>query len=296
MQTPSRTFSLVTALAAVLVACGGEGTSTASYPYPPTGTVRRATTLGYGQIQDDPSLPGGCGLVDNRWNQVHAASGPNAERVFVEDLAGGTPAFGWQWVWPTGADVVTYPEVVCGNKPWDMGAGGEFQLTDPHVFQPARTALSADYHLAFRSTGTHNIAFSIWAVRDWAHPLDTLADEIMIWVDNKGMRPSGSRVGTVQSGATTFDVWLNPGQTDHSGGSSATWTYVAFVAQEPVLDGPLDFTPLFDYLTTHDLPGAAGTPILHPDTWVGSVELGTEIVGGGGLMEISGFSISRADR
>jgi hypothetical protein len=119
----------------------------------------------------------------------------------------------------------------------------------------------------------------------------------MIWVDDHGLSPAGSHVGTATSGDTTFEVFVNPSQTDHSGSSSATWTYVAFVATGPVLTGPLDLTPLIDYLRTHDVTGAVGQPAILPaSAWIGSLELGTEIVGGAGLVEVTGFSVDRGDR
>jgi hypothetical protein len=279
-----------TALAVALtttLSCAATSSRPASYPYPPHGTVTRASSTPWEWIRDHASLPAVCGVQDNRWNQVHAAPGPSAQRVFVEDL-GGTPAFGWQWVWPTGYDVVTYPEVICGTKPWDMGSDA-YTLGGAFPFQPASQALAVEYDLALQSTGVHNVAFSLWAVSDTDHPLETLTDEIMIWVDNRGMTPAGAPAGTARAGAAIFDVWVNPGQTDHSGGSTATWTYVAFVAREPMLAGSLDLTPLLDHLREHDVPGHAGQRILPAGAWIGSLELGTEVVGGGGLVEVTGF-------
>jgi hypothetical protein len=289
-----RLLRILSALASIALAACGGGSSTPNYPYPPRGAVTRATALPWEWLRDDPSLPASCGLQDNRWNQVHAAAGPSAQRMFVEDLSG-TPAFGWQWLWPIGLDVVTYPELICGTKPWDMGSAG-YTLGGTFPFDPATHTLSVGYDLDLESTGVHNVAFSLWAVSDTSRPLATLTDEIMIWVDNHDMTPAGSPVGTVASGSTTFDVWVNPDQYDHSGGSSATWTYVAFVSQGAALTGPLDLTPLLDWLRAHDVPGAPGTRLLSADAWIGSLELGTEIIGGGGLVEVTGFSVERGDR
>ncbi len=295
MRAHLPSIALATSVASALAACGG-GSPSVSYPYAPAGTVSRATSIPWEWLRDDPSLPAACGVQDNRWNEIHAPAGPRAERAFVEDV-GGTPAFGWQWVWPVGGyNVVTYPEVVCGTKAWDMGEGG-YTLGGDFPFQPSARALTVDYRMSLRSTGTHNVAFSLWAVSDTAHPLDTITNEIMIWVYNRGQAPAGALQGSVQSGATTFDVWVNPDQTDASGGSSAHWCYVAFVARKPLLTGPLDLSPLLDWLETHDLPGGApGQRILPAGAWVGSLELGPEIVGGGGLVEVTGFDYALTDR
>jgi len=296
MRTPLVALLALAALpAALLVACGSDGSSSPpSYPYPPGGTVSRASELPWDWIRDDPSLPAVCGVQDNRWNQVHAPAGPSAQRVFVESIDG-TPAFGWQWLWPMGYQVVTYPEVICGTKPWDMGEDA-YTLGGTFPFQAGAHTLAVDYDLALRSTGVHNVAFSLWAVSDTDHPLDTMTNEIMIWVDNQGMTPAGSHQGSVISGGTTFDVWVNPGHTDASGGSAAVWTYAALVARTPLRAGPLDLTPLLDWLAAHDIPGSPGAPILPAGAWIGDLELGTEIVHGGGLAEVTGFSLTVGDR
>lgn len=292
MPRPRTTLALP--LLATLAACGGGGAPTPSYPYPPHGTVSRASTLPWEVLRDHPSLPAACGVQDNRWNEVHAAAGARAQRVLVEDL-GGTPAFGWQWRWPQGYDVVTYPEVICGTKPWDMGPD-PYTTGEDFPFQPDARGLTVDYDLTLEATGVFNVAFSLWAVSDRDHPYDTMTNEIMIWIDDHGMTPAGEPQGTAQSGDGTFDVWVKPGHTDASGGSTAVWTYTAFVARTPLRSGPLDLTPLLDHLRTSELPGSPGQPILPAGAWIGSLELGTEIVGGGGLVEVTGFGYDLPER
>jgi hypothetical protein len=173
--------------------------------------------------------------------------------------------------------------------------GGDFP------FQPGERTLTVDYDLALQWSGVANVAFSLWTVSDTDHPLDTITNEIMIWVDNEGLIPAGDRFGEVASGDTTFDVYLHFGHTDASGSSDAVWAYTAFVARAPLRSGPLDLTPLLDYLATNnvptnDAPGSPGSPILPAGAWVGALELGTEIVHGGGLMEITGLSLQFGER
>ena len=62
------------------------------------------------------------------------------------------------------------------------------------------------------------------------------------------------------------------------------------MAREPRLRGPLDLGPLLDWLHSHDVPGRPGQHILADGAWIGDVELGTEIVGGAGVVEVTGFS------
>ncbi len=282
------------AMMAVTCARASSGGTPKTDPYAPHGRIEQATTEAWQLIRNHPSLPDGCAVQDNRWNEVHASAGTHSQRVFVEDLDG-RKAFGWQWRWPTSVDVVTYPELICGTKPWDLG-NGAWSMGGALPFQPKTHALAVNYHLASESTGTHNLVFSLWAVNDPGAPLASLADEIMVWIDDVGMTPAGSRQGTVQSGGTTFDIWVNPAQHDNSGGTTATWVYAAFLARPPRVTGPLDFTPLLDWLRDHDVPGSRGQRILPDGAWIGSVELGTEIVGGAGVVEVTGFDYQVSPR
>jgi len=283
---------LWTAGAMVLSLAGCSGGGGVTYPYPPRGSVSRTVSGAFEWLRDDPSLPAACGLQDNRWNARHAAQGPAGEQVFVEDLDS-TPAFGWQWLWPDGNDVVTYPEVICGTKPWDMGSAG-YTGGGALPFTAGAATLAVDYDVTLESRGIHTLSFSLWTVTDTAHPLATIANEIMIWIDAVNMAPTSvAPQGSVEAGGTTFDAYIWPDQYDHSGGSDARWTYTALVAREPVQHGPLDLAPLLHYLRTHDVNGGTeGAPVLAEDASIASLELGTEIVGGAGVVEVTGFDFT----
>jgi len=47
-----------------------------------------------------------------------AARGAGFQRVYTSEVEG-RPAFGWVWRWRSSGMVVAYPEILCGEKPWN---------------------------------------------------------------------------------------------------------------------------------------------------------------------------------
>jgi len=105
----------------------------------------------------------------------------------------------------------------------------------------------------------------------------------MIWIANGGQRPSGIRRGSVEVNGVVFDTYINARQHDASGASPNEWTYVAFVARTPVLQGPLDITRFLDTLVP--------LGIVTPKMWITDVELGNEVADGAGIAEVEDFSL-----
>jgi len=144
--------------------------------------------------------------------------------------------------------------------------------------------ITADFDVSLRASGTYNMAFSLWAVTDPSAPKETISHEIMIWNVNSGMTPAGSLEETVVVDGVNYKMYARIGHGDASGSSAHTWTYVAFVAERPVLKGPLDIGAFIDHLVKKG--------ILIKKNYITSVELGNEVVNGSGCAEISGYSIT----
>jgi hypothetical protein len=220
-----------------------------------------------------------CTLANNVWNK--SAAGRNLEQeVFVEDLDG-QRTLGWRWrspwqVWPA---IAAYPEMICGNKPWDE----PFGAYDGLPFHPGDKRLTANYSIRLQATGTYNMAFELWGVSALPGSPNNIRTEIMIWIANSGQRPSGIRRASVEVGGVVYDTYINPHQHDASGANPNEWTYVAFVARTPVLQGPLNISAFLDTL--------GPLKILTPDLWITDVELGNEVTEGTGIAEVQGFGL-----
>jgi hypothetical protein len=234
----------------------------------------------WGIITDD-RLPKGYRVINNVWNKQAAAPGPSYQKIFLEDIEGKIVC-GWKWQWPMSRDVIAYPEMVYGVKPWDQGdtpyaSGGELP------FQAGTKSITVNFNIGLQAVGSYNTAFSLWAISDCNNPRVSITHEIMIWIANHRNEPAGLKRGSLQTNGIMFDLYVNPGQNDHTGYYSNSWTYVAFVAREPVLNSSLDLGAFITHLLNKG--------ILTTDNYITSIELGNEIVGGVGLAEINDYSI-----
>jgi hypothetical protein len=285
MRLWTAAFSLLVIIG--LAGCGsfaGAGqTDSSGRAYQALGTITASATADWASIDT-----GGMRLTNNVWNKVHASLGPSFQEIFTEDIAG-EAAFGWDWEWPMSGDVVSYPEIVYGTKPWDMGSAA-YPTGQALPFQAGSKSIDATFDIRSQFAGAYDMAFSLWAVHDPAHPKDTISHEIMIWNDNEGGTPAGNYHDSLTVDGRDFGVYLNEDQHDNSGSTNATWTYVAFapqqsqrVAQQPLLSGHLSLSAFVDYLV--------GQNIMTTNDYITSVELGNEVLGGTGMIEVRGYSI-----
>jgi Glycosyl hydrolase family 12. len=234
----------------------------------------------YGKITDNGLLPD-YSILNNVWNKVHAAPGPYEEKIFLKN-DNGQVTFGWKWQWPMSKDVVAYPEIIYGIKPWDMGRNS-YTAEGILPFIAGTKNVTANFNIHFQNSGVCDMAFSFWAVSDLKTPLSHITNEIMIWnISNGGWAPAGKPQGTIKVNGITYDYYQCD-QTDQSGYYKNHWILSMFASRQPVLNGPLDLSNFVDYLLK--------IHVLSRKHYITSVELGNEIVGGTGSAEISDYSI-----
>lgn len=218
-------------------------------------------------------------LINNVWNKG-AASNQFKQSVFVKEVHG-QRIIGWRWNNPfSRTSVVSYPEVVYGDKAWDPPSG----LKTEFPLQVGAQRIIADFNVNIQATGVYNMAFSLWAVSSLPASPKTISHEIMIWTFRKGMETLGDRMGTLEVNGIKYDAYIRKGWGDASGANSNKWTYVCFVARKPVMQGPLDISTFTDYLVEKK--------VLTTNNYISSLELGNEVTNGQGVTEISGFNIT----
>lgn len=234
----------------------------------------------YGKITGN-GLPPGYTILNNVWNKIHAAPGPYEEKIFLKN-DNGKVTFGWNWQWPMSKDVVSYPEIIYGIKPWDMGKN-PYTLEGDLPFKAGTKSVKANFNINLQNSGSCDMAFSLWAVSDLNAPVSHITNEIMIWnVSNGGWTPAGKPQNTIKINGITYDYY-ECNQTDQSGYYTNHWTLSMFAARQPILNGPLELTDFITYLLKRH--------VLSRKYYITSVELGNEIVGGTGSAEISDYSI-----
>jgi hypothetical protein len=215
----------------------------------------------------------GCVLVNNVWDTSMTPDG-FSQSIFVE-RHGEKMLPGWNWNAPgTRSTVLSMPEVVCGDKPWDA----PLKLRSEFPFHPGEARLRADFDVGLQAQGRHNMAFSLWAVSKLPAVKQNIALEIMIWNVDSGMPHAGTRTGSFEAGGTTFDVYVKNDQGVVTGPDPFTWRLVMFVARAPILKGSIEFSPFIDYLLDRQF--------LSRDHYLTSLELGMEVIEGAGRVEV----------
>ena len=223
-------------------------------------------------------LGNGSVVINNVWN-AKAAMGAHQQTVF-QSKEKGTQSIGWKWSWPISLAVVAYPEVMYGDSPWSQ----PLHRTKRMPLQVGSGSMTADFDVTIHGDGIYNMAFSFWVVSALPATKDRITHEVMIWTLNNRMIPAGTRTDTMVLGGVTYDLWVLNAHKDVSGKNSNTWDYVAFVARDPILRGPLNLSSFFDYLLDKGL--------ITRDHYVTSVEFGNEIVLGSGSVEIQDQGIT----
>jgi len=242
----------------------------------PSGKILQSTQREWGDIVLDGNR---CELINNVWNKAAAGQGFEQE-VFVEDTNGKRlPGWRWRAPWQMMPNVISQPQIVCGDKPWDTPR----HLIPEFPFRAGARRLTADFDIRMQAAGTYNMTFSVWAVSSLPASRSTISHEIMIWNARSGQQPAGQKRGVLNVQGTDYDVYVEENHKDNSGATTATWTYVAFVARKPVLHGPLEITAFTRYLVEQKL--------LSTDHYLTSLELGNEVCQGTGIVELQNFAL-----
>lgn len=232
--------------------------------------------------QDWARMPigGNYHLVNNVWNK-DAALGPYEQVIFSEDKA--NPTFGWRWKWPaTKASVVSYPEVIYGDKPWDA----QLNLVKEFPFTAGSKRLVVDYDVSLTADGVYNMAFEFWPVSALPGNKNNITSEVMVWIAYQGesFKPTGQKLGILEVDGNSFEIYTILAHGDDSGANSNKWDYIAFIPQKPILRGPLDLSVFIDYLLEKG--------IMKKEQWITGLEFGNEIQTGSGEVKISNYRVS----
>jgi uncharacterized protein (DUF433 family) len=184
---------------------------------------------------------------------------------------------GWAWNWPGFRfNVVAYPSVVYGKKPWFPNS------TTPSL--PRRIGelecLWADFEAGREGKGNGNLAFDLWVTEEEAAGPESVTREVMIWLWHQGMRPAGRRVASLSLDGREADLWRQEGHEDPNG---LVWTLLTFVYESEVTEGPLDLRAHLDYLVENGY--------LSAEEYLADVELGNEVVSGYGRTTLRGYGV-----
>jgi hypothetical protein len=271
------------------------------------GNSKSSSTAGSSQSSSTNSLPSGVTAVvsnnggtisinsryllnNNEWN-VEAAPAPYNECIFLGSL-NGTTFFGWQWSWNNTNDynVLTYPEVLCGDSPWSPNPShpADFPFTISNHTVSSSFNISQTTSPAFGGD-TYDLAYDIWIISNTCNTNSfsstNIKCEVMIWLASTNTIPDGlNPSGSISANGYNFNFYCNSNQ---SSGTTLSWIYAAFSAGSAIQilkETNFNITPFLAYLTNNG--------ILNPGDYVCTVELGTEIAIGQGITVISNYSVN----
>jgi hypothetical protein len=214
-------------------------------------------------------------VENNVWNKGENSN--YQQCVFVEENNNGTIDAGWAWNWPgLRFNVVAYPNIIYGKTPW-------LPTTTPKL--PVRiegiNCLQADFDVIQRGSGKGNLSFDLWITDSAnAEPTD-ITREIMIWISRDGFRPAGLRTDTLSLDGKEISFYQKE---NFRVSDEYEWTFLAFVFDTALTEGPVNIMELLDYLVDGGY--------VSPDEYLSSIQLGNEVVSGYGQTLLMNYEIS----
>ncbi len=218
---------------------------------------------------------GGYIVENNVWNK--GARSDYAQCVFLEAGATGGIRAGWAWEWnnPTN-DVVAYPDIIFGKNPW-------FETSTTKTL-PVRIREAGELEILLEAEnvgeGKRNLAFQVWLTNESAATPKSVTREVMIWLENNGLRPAGAKIADLSLDGKALELWENPRHGDPNG---LEWNYFAFVYKTPLLQGRIPLTQILQYLIE--------TGHVSPDEYLAGINLGNEIVNGSGQTILNRYAV-----
>jgi hypothetical protein len=224
-------------------------------------------------------------LQNNTWNDSEVYSDRWHQCIELRGTKGSYVAkWDYNWLGRTEGNeysVKSYPQVYYGRKTRNTTSGSPEKLG-----LPAPLNNIPDYKVRFKYSETGNPERNV-ALESFFHTSCEAEEwnkqfELMVWVGVPVTKTPGPRVAEVTIDGVGWDVHTNP---------KLGWGYVAFVAQEPMTEGWLDWNKFVDW-TRFNGP-AFGVPRIQNGTCMGAIEIGTETFWGKGTFTLHEFRVSR---
>ncbi|MGB1448753.1 MAG: GH12 family glycosyl hydrolase domain-containing protein [Flavobacteriaceae bacterium] len=216
-------------------------------------------------------------IENNTWNATNLTE-DSYQQCIYRYSNGAETILGWKWSYPTFATGINaYPQLIYGKKPWHEST------TTTALPREISTIdrLKAHYDVSiYRNTGEYNLAFDNWIASAASSRPEDLLFEFMIWEDYHDISPFGEFISTVTTPNGTYDLFMGEPTWEPEG---TNWTYIAFVRNNPQTNGTVDIDFMLDYLVEQS--------IIPQDSYLSSIEFGTEIGNSAGYAIINSFGI-----
>lgn len=213
-------------------------------------------------------------IENNTWNATNLA--PNSYEQCIYQYNNWV---GWKWSYPDTAEGINaYPQLIYGKKPWHNGS----TTTALPIEIDQIERLKAQYAVAIsRNEGEYNLAFDNWISSAVSSRPEEILFEFMIWEDYHEIIPFGDFIANVVTPNGAYDLYTGEPTWEPEG---TNWTYIAFVRTSKRTEGTVDIDLLLQYLVDQ--------AIVPSDSYLSSIEFGTEIGNSKGYAVIKSFDIS----
>ncbi len=219
-------------------------------------------------------------IVENcTWN-TSAIKGKWKEAIFYDTINGET---GWKWDIPLEKDprynsiIKTFPEIIYGRKPYEGYSSTTGRL--PAIIGSVKIDVEFDYRIF--AEGVYNISTDISFTDSNEPAKSNIRAKLMIWLGHKNMDFfSSAHLKDAVIGGLPHKIYID---TNHIG-PEGKWNFVAVLPAGLPSKGRLDLSKYFNYFLSEKA--------LHPDWFLSSIEIGSEIASGKGEIIFKQFKVN----
>ncbi|HBU14037.1 MAG: hypothetical protein A2092_09755 [Rhodobacteraceae bacterium GWE1_64_9] len=221
-------------------------------------------------------------LSNNTWGVGNLQNGTDYWQTiqYTPGTINGT-RFAWEQRENWQGNVRAFPQVIYGTKPWDKGRMSDVTM---RLDQMQNLDMTVDLRVE-RYSGVGNVALDLWLTDKAGGGPATVTTEVMLWLDDDNMSPSGTKVGRMNVQGIGADIYVHENlQNDSASGIS--WRYIAVKLDVEYLIGTIDIDGFLRQLVSLGW--------LSADDWISGMELGAEVVSGNGALNINNLSAHAA--
>lgn len=223
-------------------------------------------------------------VVNNAWGVADAGLtwGKDAQITAYYSKADMTDGTTFTWSVPVTNSlypaILAYPEVIFGISP--LNTIGVNPTDTKHVF-PVRvgdlTKLTATQDVSFSgNVSGFNVSYDIWLTSTKNGDASTITNEVMIWVHKGAFEAFGSQIGTYTSPeGYTAKIYHKD-------------TYTAVIFDKDLPKAEIDIAGVLKTLET--------LKVVSANEYIGSIELGAEVVSGQGKLVINNLDLTVSTR
>ena len=224
-------------------------------------------------------------IVDNAFNLSGINYGVNANQTATYDTAHINVGTSFTWNYPAepanAIQVHAYPNIGYGGGPWG-------------IYEPSSglsdsinnlSAVTAKFDIM--PTGDlagYDVAFDIFLTTTSGGGLNSVSDELMIWLHTGSFNPLGTVVGNYEDSDFSGKLYVENGAANSSEGYTDSPKYLAYQSNTDDVSGEVDILSMLRNLKALGL--------ISGNEYIASIQLGAEVAYGSGSLSVSSLDLT----